>query len=172
MLIVSGLEGYRLVEWGQKQAFIGLIKKFTPAEAVVFEAAQFIFSLGVIATCGCLVKMQAATFHRRHTYRQAFTLVIYAFGPLFLLQVLNALPGLTQWVPWAIGVALSIEVLYQGIPIVMEPDPPTAFGLYLMSSLVIFAATGFERFVTYWCLTGHSKPVMNFISTVAANLPL
>jgi hypothetical protein len=64
-------------------------------------------------------------------------------------------PALT----WCVGIACVITVLYQGIPRVMMPDPPHAFGLYLMSSVLLLVLTGLTRFVTWWYLEGHFKPV-------------
>jgi hypothetical protein len=40
-----------------------------------------------------------------------------------------------------------------------------------MSSLVLVAITGLERFITYWYLSGHAKPIETFISNLAAKLP-
>ncbi|MEI9959988.1 MAG: hypothetical protein WDM76_02310 [Limisphaerales bacterium] len=74
-------------------------------------------------------------------------------------------------VAWGIGIVLSVVILYHGVPLVMMPDPPHAFGLYLMSSLLLIMVTGLERFVTMWCLGGHWKPVENFILNLAGKLP-
>jgi len=54
----------------------------------------------------------------------------------------------------------------------MQPDPPDAFGLYLMSALLLAMVTALERFITAGCLGGNFKPVDNFISHLAASLPL
>ncbi len=53
----------------------------------------------------------------------------------------------------------------------MLPDPPDAFGLYLMSALLLAMVTALERFITAGCLGGSFKPVENFISDLAARLP-
>ena len=37
---------------------------------------------------------------------------------------------------------LSIKILYHGVPRIMLPDPPDAFGLYLMSALLLTMVTG------------------------------
>jgi hypothetical protein len=54
------------------------------------------------------------------------------------------------------------------LPRVMEPDPPHAFGLYLMSSLLLILITGLARFVTAWYLAGKLARLEGLISGVAA----
>ena len=63
-------------------------------------------------------------------------------------------PSVTPWVAWAIGILLSVVALYHGVPRMMEPDPTHAFGLFLMSSLLLTLITGLLRFVTWWYLEG------------------
>jgi hypothetical protein len=53
----------------------------------------------------------------------------------------------------------------------MEPDPPHAFGLFLMSSLLLALITGLVRFVTATYLRGEFPAVQAIISGVAAQLP-
>jgi hypothetical protein len=115
--------------------------------------------------------MFGETFRRRHTYWQTFTLVIFGLSPLFLLRLLDAAQGIHPVVSWAMGIVLCLEVVYQGLPRVMEPDPPNAIGLFFMSALTLVAVTGLERFVTYWYLSGHMRSMENFISGLAAKLP-
>jgi hypothetical protein len=90
---------------------------------------------------------------------------------MFLLRLLDATPAPGPWVTWPIGILLSIGVVYHGLPPVMEPDPPNAFGLFFMSSLLLTMATGLERFVTAWYLAGRIQPASDFISRLAAHLP-
>jgi len=63
-------------------------------------------------------------------------------------------------------------VLYQGVPRMMEPDPPHAFGLYLMSSLLLLFITGLARFVTAWYLQGKFLTVDAFVTSLAERLHL
>jgi hypothetical protein len=53
----------------------------------------------------------------------------------------------------------------------MEPDPPNAFGLYFMSSLVLVATTGLERFVTAWFLQGRMRPIKDIVDEILGHLP-
>ena len=95
---------------------------------------------------------------------EAFSTIVNGLSPLFLLRLLDALPSISPWVPWAIGILLSIGVLYQGLPRMMEPDPPHAFGLYLMNSLILLLATGLMRFVTDGYLQGKFGKLQTLIA--------
>jgi Yip1 domain len=172
MLLAAAAEGFRLVEWGEPQAGIfHRIQKFTAGEAVIFEVLHSLLTLLAIVICGVLIKILGETFHGRFTYKQTFTLVICGLSPMFLLRLLDMVPAIIPWVTWGIGIALSIKVLHQGIWFVMQPAPPNAFALYFMSSLLLIASTGLERFVTAWYLAGRLPPAVNFISHLAAHLP-
>jgi hypothetical protein len=170
MLIVAGVEGFGMVFWGKYQTALRRIQKFTVGETVVYESARFMMMALIIVSCAVLIKMFGETFRGRHTYRQTFTLVIYGLGPLFLLRLLDVTPMLSPWITWGIGIVLCTEVIYQGIPRVMEPDPPNAFGLYFMSSLVLVATTGLERFATAWFLQGRMRPVKDIIDEILGHL--
>ena len=172
VLIASAAEGFGLMEWGRHQADIHRIHKFTGREMMVYEMARFVLTWLIVVVFAVLIKMFGDTFRERNSYRQAFTLAIYGISPVFLLRLLEAAPGLNSWVPWGIGVALSLEVIYRGIPGVLEPDPPNAIGLFFMISLVLIAITGLEQFLTNWYLTGHIRALETVTSSLAARLPL
>lgn len=170
MLIAAVAEGFGLMEWGRSQTGLHRIHKFAAGETVVYETLRLLGTLLIIAVCAFLIKMFGETFRERNTYRQTFTLVIYGLSPMFLLRLLDAAP-INPCLSWGIGIMLSLEVVYQGVPRAMDPDPPNAIGLFFMSSLVLVAITGLERFITYWYLSGHAKPIETFISNLAAKLP-
>jgi hypothetical protein len=172
MLLVAVVDGFGLVEWGEPQAGIfHRIHKSTVGEAVIFEAAHSLLTLLAIVVCAVLIKILGENFHGRYTYKETFTLVIYGLSPMFLLRLLDAVPAIIPWATWGIGIALSIKVLHQGVWFVMQPAPPNAFALYFMSSLLLAASTGLERFVTAWYLAGRSPSAENFVSHLAAHLP-
>ena len=172
MLLVAVVEVFGLVEWGEPQSGIfHRIHKSTVGEAVIFEAAHSLLTLLAIVVCAISIKNLGETFHGRYTYKQTFTLVIYGLSPMFLLRLLDGVPAIIPWATWAIGIALSIAVLHQGIWYVMQPAPPNAFALYFMSSLLLAASTGLERFVTAWYLRGHFKQLETLVSNLAAHLP-
>jgi len=171
MVIVAAAEGFGLMHWGTAQVNSGIIKKLTANEAVVYETAQSLLTLLIIAVCACLIKSFAETFHSRHDHTQSFTVVIYGLSPFFLLRLLDMFQAFNPWLTWGIGMMLTLKILYNGVPCVMLTDPTHALGLYFMSSLVIIVLTGTERFFTGWYLTGHFLPLENAVSQFAAKLP-
>ncbi|MEK7707431.1 MAG: Yip1 family protein [Verrucomicrobiota bacterium] len=171
VLITVAVEGYGLVHWGRWQKDVTYLKKITPGEAVIYEFAHALLTFGLVFLGAKIIKSLGETFHGRHTYTQAFTTVAYGLSPLFLLRLFDAFPSIGPWTTWGIGIVLCMSVLYQGVPRVMMPDPPHAFGLYLMSALLLVIITGLARFVTAWYLQGYFKPVEEVISRLGAQLP-
>lgn len=171
MLVVAAAEGFGLVEWGERNAAIGLVRKFSASEAVVYELMQSLLMLMAIVACAHFLKMLGKTERRGVTYLQTFTVVIYGLSPLFLLRLLDAVPAINPWIIWGVGIALSISILYHGIPRVMEPEPTEAFGLYFISSLVLVATTGLERFITVWYLEGRMRPLDDIVARLLRHLP-
>jgi hypothetical protein len=171
LLATSAAEGFGLVHWGKKQGELGRVNHFPPREAVLIEAVQILVSLAVVFGGASLVKSVGETFHGRHTYTQAFTAVAYSLGPFFLLRLLDTLPGLSPWVAWAIGISITVGALYQGVPRMMAPDPPHAFGLYVMSALLLVLLSGLVRFATAAYLQGKFPALQSLITDLAARLP-
>ena len=154
LLAVSAVEGGGLMHWGKWQPGVGVIRKFTAAEVTLYEVAQLLLTLAVVFVCAQLVKILGETFHDRHTYTQAFTVVACTLCPIFLLRLLDVFPMMNPGVPWAIGIVLSIWIYYQGLPRVMKPDPSHAFELYVISSMVLVATTGLVCLLTALWLRG------------------
>jgi hypothetical protein len=171
LLLASAAEGYGLVHWGKWQGEIVRIKTFPLREAVVIETARFLLALVVVFVGASMIKSIGETFHGRHTYNQTFTAVAYGLSPLFLLRLLDAFPGISPWLSWAIGIILSIAVLYHGVPRMMEPDPPHAFGLFFMSALLLALVTGLVCLVTASYMQGKFAKLQVIISDLAARLP-
>jgi hypothetical protein len=73
---------------------------------------------------------------------------------MFLLRVLDAFPAVSPWISWMVGIILSVVTLYHGLPRVMLPDPPHAFGYYVSTAFLLFFLTGLIRFLTAWYLQG------------------
>jgi hypothetical protein len=174
LLLTSACEGYGLIHWGKyrgQMQEVAQLRPFTRGEAVLFEASYLFLSLVVVFAGAKMVKSIGETFHGRHTYAQAFSAVAYGLSPLFLFRVLDAFPGVNPWITWSVGILLSIVALYHGVPRMMEPDPTHAFGLFLMSALLLVLISGLLRFVTWWYLVGRLAKVEAVISDLAARLP-
>ena len=154
LVLTSVGEAYGLVHWGKLQGTAHLPKTFSVNEAVTFEAAYIFLFLLIIFVSSQVVKAMGDTFHSRNTYPQTFTLIAYGLGPVFLLRLLDAFTPVSPWATWGVGILLTCAILYHGVPKVMEPDPPHAFGLYLVTSFVLFMTTGLARLVTALYLQG------------------
>jgi len=163
-------EGYSLYYAGSWRE-LGPRKFYSRGETAIFETAQFLLYLTVVFLGAGLIKSISETFHSRHNYAQAVRLVAYGLGPLFLFHFLDAISDISPWVPWAIGITLSIGVLYRGVPMMLEPDPAHAFGLYLFGSLLLLLATGVARFITAWYLQGKFIGLESSVSRLAERLP-
>ncbi|MGC9942753.1 MAG: YIP1 family protein [Verrucomicrobiota bacterium] len=155
VLLVTALEGWGLLHWGKWQPRFQIIKSFTEHEVLAYEICQFCVFLATVLICALLILRISQTFHERHKYLQAFTLTAYGFSPILLLHVLDVAPAMSPWATWGVGVALTIWILYQGIPRVLQPDPTHAFGLYLSAMIVIVLTSGLARLITAMYLLGY-----------------
>jgi hypothetical protein len=154
LLLASVTEGYGLVHWGKPRGHVPHFRTLSLAQAVRFETAQLLLSLAIVLLAAKLIKSLSETFHGRNSFAQAFTVAAYGFGPLFLLRMLNAFPWISPWLTWAVGISFTAAILYHGLPRIMQPDPPHALGLYLMSVMLLAMITGLMCFLTYWYLEG------------------
>jgi hypothetical protein len=173
-LIAFVAEGYGLVHWGKPRGVIAELKPFSNSEALIFEILE-LFLMAVIVLVGAkLIKALGETFHGRNTFTQAFTVTAYGLGPVFAMRILDMFPSVSTWlywVVWIVGMLLSFMLLYHGIPRVMLPDPPSAFGLYLTSCVFLAMVSGLTRFLTYWYLAGKFGKLDALIVKVVEHLP-
>jgi hypothetical protein len=152
-----GGEMWGLLQWGRRQEFTHLLKPIPRELAISYGAAQFVLSMVFVFTGALVVKGAGETFHSRHTYLQCFTLVAYTLSPLFLIRLLDGYPLLSPWLTFGVGITLSIAALYSGIPRVMEPDPPHAFGLFFTGAVLLVIIGGLTRLLTLLVLQGRLK---------------
>jgi len=171
LALTSAGEGYGLVHWGKWQGEVTHLRRFSVREAVLFEAAQIFLSVVVVFLNAGLVKSVGGTFHGRHTFTQTFTAVAYSLGPLFLFRLLNASSDIYPWISWAIGILLSLGVLYHGVPKAILPDPAHGFGLFMSASLLLLLTTGLLEVLTYCFLQGRFRFLQALSSNAAVGLP-
>ena len=160
-------EGFSLMRWGRVRAYMTQPTTFSLGEIIVYEAGLALLMFVGLFAGAEFIKLLGETFHGRHTYRQAFTTAAYGLSPLLALRLLDAFPNPNLWVSWGIwtvGIMLSVGVLYQGVPRVMQPDPPHAFGLYLMSSILLVLIAWLIRFLATGYLQGQFKSLEQFVS--------
>jgi len=154
VVLSTAVELSGLLHWGKHHEFMRERAHISRETAIYYGIAQFGVSLLAVFLGAKVVKGSGETFHSRHNYAQCFTLVAYALSPLFLVRMLDALPAMNPWVTFSIGIILSVGVLYSGLPRVLLPDPPHAFGLYLTSAILLTIIMGLGRFLTWLVLQG------------------
>lgn len=170
LLLTCAVEGYGLMHWGKAQGLMSRPHTYSLGEVVVFESGQMLTSIVLVFLAAVVLKSMGATFHARNTFQQAFTVVAYALSPFFLLRLLDAFTPISPWLSWAIGILLSLAALYHGVPQVMQPDPPQAFGLYLMTAVLLVSLTGLMGFVAAWYLQGKFSKLDALISSLSSRL--
>lgn len=172
LLVTSLVEAYGMMRWGDLRGEVVAIKKFDLAQAIGFQIVQMVMNLVILFLGAKMLRNLGETFHGRHTYPQAFTAVAYGLGPFWTLRLLDAFPSVSPWATYALGIILTTVVLYNGVPRVMMPDPPQAFGLYIMGSLLLALTAGLGRFLVVWLQQGRFQSFENQLTNaVAAVLP-
>lgn len=126
----------RILPYGVSELGAGLL--------AVFVAAQ-------------LLKTLSVTFHNRNTYSQCFVVMAYTVGPFYLLHLLDVIPELNPWISFAAGSLFSFGTLYNAVPKVLKPDPPHAFGLFLMGGFTLTMLHALCRLFTLQVLDGRIK---------------
>jgi hypothetical protein len=170
LVLASAGEAYGLVHWGKWQGVIGRIHKYSVGEAVLIEALQILLSLLLVAVNAAMIKAFGDTFRGRHTYAQSLPLAIYSLTPLFVLRVLDGFSRISPLMVWAVGILLCLRVLYPGVPRVMDPDPPNAFGIYVMSAILMGLTSGLVYFIATWYFQGKFAELDSLISSWGARL--
>ena len=172
ILVTSVVEGYGLHHWGKWQkGEVSYLKTFSVPETVVVEAAHNLLLLGVAFVVAQAAKSFADTFHRRHTYTHAFTAIAYGLGPLLVLRMADLWPALTPWGPWGVGIALTVAVLYHGLPCILRPDPPHAIGLYFLTSLTLIVTAGLVHLIYVFYVEGRFRGLEKIVSDLIGGMP-
>jgi len=154
LLLGCVAEGFGMMRWGKRVGQFGTVKTFTLDEVLAYEACHFGVGLIVVLIGAVVLRGLANTFHSRQKFAQALAVSVFGLGPVFLLRVLDAFPAIPPLVPWIIGAALTIGVLYQGVPRVMRLDPAHALGVYMSSMMVLVLASGIGRVLVIYFLQG------------------
>jgi len=172
IILTSVAQGYGLMHWGKLQkSETSFVKTYTLREAVVIETADSLLLLGLAFLVAYAAMSFAATFHRRHTFRHAFTAVAYGFAPMLTLRLGDLSSWLNPWIPWAAGLVLTIGVLYHGLPCILKPDPPHAFGLFFMTSLTLAVVSGLLCLFTSYFYHGRFPALEKAVTTLAGGMP-
>lgn len=162
LLLGCVAEGFGMMHWGKHVSQFGTMKTFTLEETLRYQGCHFLVEFVVVCLCAVALKSLSNTFHVRETFKQALTVCVFGLGPVFLLRVLDAFPSLFPWIGWLIGAALTMGILYQGVPRVMRLDPAHAFGVYMSSAMVLVLASGLGRVLVIYFL---QEKVLGFQTT-------
>jgi len=153
VLLSVGGEVAGIVRFGRHTKYA--VNLMFPQDTLIrYAATELGLSFAVALICANMTKKIAETFHSRTTFTQAFTVVAYSLSPFFLVHLLDIMPNLTPWISFGIGSVLSVATLYHGVPRVLLPDPPNAFGIFLMSALLLVGAAALARLLTLLILFG------------------
>jgi hypothetical protein len=76
------------------------------------------------------------------------------------------------WATWGVGALMTFAILYHGVPKVMLPDPPHAFGLYLTSTTFLLMVSGLIRFLTFSYVAGKFGKLDAAINQLIAHVPV
>jgi hypothetical protein len=155
-LVVAALavEGYSLQRLGE--AFGEMNRRPVSLNRVIkYEVFYGVASLLVIFFGATLLKnVGASTFNLRCNYSICFVLIAFAYTPLFLVKFLDAVPAINTWVCWAIGITLSLRILYHGVGAWLKPEQTKGFGLLIMSFIYILVVSGLVHFAATQILQG------------------
>jgi hypothetical protein len=155
ILLSTALETLGLGLHGKWQERFQILKRFSESDVLTYGILQFFLSFAVVFVTALLVFKISQTFQDRLTFLQAFTTVAYGFSPMFLFRFLDYGASIHPAVTWLLGMGLTVWILYQGIPRVMQPDPTHAFGVYLSAMFVVILTSGLARLMTAMYVLGY-----------------
>lgn len=153
MIAALAVEGYSLANSG---AIIGEIgRQSVSSERVLkYEIFYGVASLAVIFIGGALLNGLGSGFNLKVSYSTCLVLMAFAYAPIFLGRLLDAVPGINTWICWGIGVALSLRILYHGVAWWLKPEQTKGFGLFLMCFFYVLIASGLVHFASNQVLQG------------------
>jgi hypothetical protein len=125
--------------------------------ALRYGGAELAAGLLVVFIGAWMFKTVSETFHNRSTYTQCFVAMAYATGPYYLFHLLDAIPQLNPWISFTVGIIFTFSALYYAVPHVIKPDPPHAFGLFLMGGIILTMLSVLARLFTVEVLSGNIK---------------
>ncbi len=126
----------------------------TPRLAYTYGICEAALTFLVVFLFAAVVRTIAKTFHRRNTFTQTFSVAAHSMGPFILVRMMDALPFMSPWATFGIAIVLSLSTLYHGIPPVLEPDPPSAFGTYFMSAVMLTMFAALAQLIGHLVLSG------------------
>lgn len=153
MILTLAFEGYALVRFGEIFGDIGrrLVSEERAAKYVVFYAVA---SLLVIFIGAAILKNLGASFGLNSSYAACLVLFGFAYSPIFLTRLLDAIPAINTWICWVVGVAVSMRILYHGVAWWLKPEQTKGFGLFIMSFVTFTVLSALVHFASVQVLQG------------------
>ena len=170
MVLVALGEGFTLERWRTWTAGVHGVMHFTFGQIVVFETIRTALMCVIVGLSAHVIWLLREPFYGRYNYAEALMLVMYSLCPMLLCRVLTGIPQISLWLPWGVGVYFALKIFYHGVRCVTKMDPGSGTALFLLSSLVIIALTGAQRFMLIQCLSATGSSINNFIYDFAAKL--
>lgn len=138
---VAGYFGTTMNGWaiGAREAV-----KLSPDSALVIAIAYYLVMLVGVFSMGAMIHWMAKTYGSEQSLSRSIRLAAFTATPLFLVGIVEFFPEL--WLNFIVGLpalALSVRLLYTGVPIMMEVSEEKGF---LFASAVL--AVGMVALVT------------------------
>jgi hypothetical protein len=129
---ISGYFGTTMFGWeiGAREAV-----KLSPDSALMIAIAYYLVMLVGVFSMGLMIHWMSRTYNVEQNLSRSIRLAAYTATPLFLVGIIELLPIL--WLNFVFGLpalALSVRLLYTGLPIMMEIDEDRGF---LFSSAIL-----------------------------------
>lgn len=170
MLVLSGMaEGFGVL-YSSKSRMVSMTgDPVSVSEIFYFELVQAGALLLLTLACAGIITLLVNTCHRRNHYAESLLLMLHALGPFLLLQLFNAIPGINLWLTWVAGMTAVCLALYVGLPRILQPDAPSALGLFFSSVLVVVMLFFCARLLACWYLIRQFRSIQDAFSLFTAN---
>ena len=153
-LIIATLavEAFALLRFGED---FGEIRRAVSQERVLKYAIFYgVASLVVIFIGAALLRNVGSSFDLKSSYAACFVLFGFAYTPIFFGRLLDAVPVVNTWICWAIGVGISLRILYHGVAWWLKPEQTKGFGLFIMCFIYVMVLSGLVHFASVQVLQG------------------
>ena len=154
LLLSAVAEGAALLHGGDSQGQFGGHVAFTAPLIWRLEIIQILMGLIMVVAGAKLIRWISESFHLYPSYAHCFLVAAYGLSPVFIMRFLNCIPGMNPWITWALGAAGCIFVLYQGVGIVLQPEPTKGFGLYVLIAFTFSLLTAMSHLIALMVLQG------------------
>ena len=152
--IGAGAETYGLIKWGDRKGGIEQSIKVPEEVAIRYGVSQAVLLVAGALVAAQVLSLIVTSFGVRTTYAACFRLIGYAFVPLALARILDAVPVVSTWICFGVGMAFSFATLYHGVGLVLKPEQTKGFSLFILSGVVVGAIGGIVHILALAVLNG------------------